>query len=190
MYVNRIPFVTIIIPNIKFTTVEAIENIIKAQLLQSIKNVLPICTQQGLQVDNALLNGELVPLRTDLLTLGINPNFSTHNDNVHKIEQQHRVIKERAGVCRHALPFKVLPGLILVEMKNYCELWLNMFPPKGRIRSVSPRNLMTGIKLDYKKHCQLHFGSYVQVHKEVTPTNSPTARTIREISLGSASNLQ
>ena len=40
--------------------------------MQSIKNVLPIYTQQGLQVDNALLDGEFVPLCTDLLTLVIN----------------------------------------------------------------------------------------------------------------------
>ena len=79
MYVNRIPFVNKFSRNIKFTTVEAIQNRTKAQLVQSIKNVLPIYTQQGLQVDNSLLDGEFVLLRTDLLTLGINPNFATRN---------------------------------------------------------------------------------------------------------------
>ena len=49
---------------------------------------------------------------------------------------------------------------------------------------------MTGIKLDYKKHCQLIFGSYVQVHKEPTPTNSPAARTIGAITLGPTGNLK
>ena len=34
MYVNRIPFVTTISRNIKFTTVEAIQNITKDQLVQ------------------------------------------------------------------------------------------------------------------------------------------------------------
>ena len=133
--------------------------------MQSIQNVLTIYTQRGLQVDNALLDGEFVPLCTDLLTLGINPNFATHNEDVPKIERQHRVIKERAWACRHSLPFKVLPRLMLVEMANNCALWINMFPPKGGIGSVSPRTLITGIKLDYKKHCQLPFGSYVQLHK-------------------------
>ena len=69
MYVNRIPFVTTISRNIKFTTVEAIQNRTKAQLVQYINNVLPIYTQRGLQIENALLNGEFVPLCTDLLTL-------------------------------------------------------------------------------------------------------------------------
>ena len=44
MYVNIIPFVTKISSNIKFTTVKAIQNRTKAQLVQSIKNVLPIYT--------------------------------------------------------------------------------------------------------------------------------------------------
>ena len=143
-----------------------------------------------LQVDNALLNGEFVPLCTDLLTLGINPNFATRNEHVPKIERQHRVIKERARACRHSLPFKVLPRLMLVEMVNNCALWLNMFPPKGVIGSVSPRTLITGIKLDYKKHCQLPFGSYVQVHEEPTPNNSPASRTIEASTMGHTGNLQ
>ena len=114
MYVNRIPFVTTISRNIKFTTVEAIQNITKAQLAQLIKNVLPTYTQRGLQVDNVLLDGEFVPLCTDLLTLGINPNFATRNEDMPKIERQHRAIKECARACRHALPFKVLPRIMLV----------------------------------------------------------------------------
>ena len=79
---------------------------------------------------------------------------------------------------------------MLVEMANNCALLINMFPPKGGIGSVSSRTLMTGIKLDYKKHCQLNFGSYVQVHEEPTPTNLPAARTIGEITLGPTGNLQ
>ena len=93
MYVNIIPLVTTISCNIKFTTVKAIQNRTKYQLVQLIKNVLPIYTQRGLQVDNALLNGEFVPLRTDLLTLGINPNFAIQNEHLPKIERHHRVIK-------------------------------------------------------------------------------------------------
>ena len=119
--------------NIKFTTVEAIQNRTKAQLVQSIKYVLPIYTQQGLQVDNAILGCEFVPLCTDLLTPGINPNFDTRNEHVPEIKWQHRVIKERAQVFLHSLPFKVLPRLMLVEMVNNCALWLNIFPPKGGI---------------------------------------------------------
>ena len=65
-----------------------------------------------------------------------------------------------------------------------------MFPAKGGISNVIPRTLMTGIKLDYSKHCHLPFGSYVQVHDEPSPTNSPSARTVGAITLGPTGNLQ
>ena len=65
-----------------------------------------------------------------------------------------------------------------------------MFPAKGGISNVSPRTLMTRIKLDYSKHFRLPFGSYVQVHDVPSPTNSPIARTVGAITLGQTGNLQ
>ena len=107
-----------------------------------------------------------------------------------EIERQHCVIKERTHACRHTLPFEVLPRLLIVEMINNCAFWLNMFPAKGGDTNVSLSTLMTGVKLDYVKHCRLPFGSYVQVHDEPIPTNSPTTRKIRAITLGPNGNLQ
>ena len=49
---------------------------------------------------------------------------------------------------------------------------------------------MAGIKLDYSKKCRLLFGSYVQVHDEPSPINSPTARTVGAITLGPTGNIQ
>ena len=131
-----------------------------------------------------------MPLLTDLLNMGISFNFATRNEHVPEIERQHRVIKERAHACRHTLPFEVLPRLLLVEMVNNCALWLNMFPAKGGVTNFSPSTLMTGVKLDYVKHCRLPFGSYVQVHDDTSPKNSPTARTIGAITIVPTGNLQ
>ena len=130
-----------------------------------------IYTQHGFKVNHALLDGEFLPLRTDLLNMGIVANFATRNDHVPEIERQYRVIKEQARACRSTLPFEVLPRLLVVEMVNNCALWINMFPEKGGISNVSPRTLMTRIKLDYNKHFRLPFGSYVQVHNEPNPKN-------------------
>ena len=49
---------------------------------------------------------------------------------------------------------------------------------------------MTVIKLDYSKHCRFPFGSYFQVHDEPSRTNSPTARTVGEITLSPTGNLK
>ena len=70
---------------------------------ECINNVVTIYTQRGFKVDNALLDGEFVPLRTDLLNMGILANFATRNEHVPEIERQHRFIKERARACRSTL---------------------------------------------------------------------------------------
>ena len=40
----------------------------------------------------------------------------------------------------------------------------------------SPCEIITGMKMDFKKHCQLNFGEYVEVHDESTPTNRMKSR--------------
>ena len=75
MFVNKIPFVTTISQHIKFTTVEAIQKSKKSQPSEFIKNVIAIYTQRGFKVEHALLDGEFVPLRTELLNMVIHANF-------------------------------------------------------------------------------------------------------------------
>ena len=145
MFVNKIPFITIISRHIKFATVETNQKRKKLHLSESIKNVIAIYTQRGFKVEHALLDQEFVRLRTELLNMGVHANFATRNKHVPEIERQHRVIKERALACRSTLPFVVLPKLLLIKMANNYALCINMFPPRGGISNVSPRTLMTVI---------------------------------------------
>ena len=54
----------------------------------------------------------------------------------------------------------------------------------------SPRTIMTGRKLNHKKHFRLPFGDYVQVHEQEEPRNSNKERTMGAICLGPMDNLQ
>ena len=68
---------------------------------------------------------------------------------------------------------------------------LNFFPTKGGISdTLSPKTIMSGETLDYKKHLSLQVGQYCQVHKEDTLCNSQSPRTKGAISLGPSGNLQ
>jgi hypothetical protein len=69
---------------------------------------------------------------------------------------------------------------------------LNYFPTKGGMSdTLSPKIIMSGENLDYKKHLSLQVGQYVQVHEEANPRNSQMPRTQGAISLGPRSgNLQ
>ena len=80
---------------------------------------------------------------------------------------------------------------MITEMIYNCVLWINAFPPKGGVSaSISPRTLLTGVKLDYNCHCKLAFGAYAQVHGENLPKKSQQARTLGAICLGPSGNLQ
>jgi len=67
--------------------------------------------------------------------------------------------------------------------------WLNMFPHKDGVHAtISPRTLVTGLSIDYNKHCKLPFGTYVQVHEEGDSSLRP--RTSGAIALRPTGNEQ
>jgi hypothetical protein len=190
-FVNRVPFFATISDHIKFTTAEYIANRKLKQLFQASKNVQAVYAARGFQLKSMLMDGEFVPLKHELATIGIVLNTTAANEHVPKIERQIRVIKERVRATRHSLPFKMIPLIMLIELIYSTILWINAFPPKGGVSTnLSPRNIITGIQFDYHKHCKLQFGSYVQAHQEPSPTNTQAARTVGAICLGPTGNIQ
>jgi hypothetical protein len=68
---------------------------------------------------------------------------------------------------------------------------LNFFPTTGGVYdTLSPKTIMSGETLDYKKHLSLQLGQYCQVHEEDNHRNSQIVRTKGAISLGPSGNLQ
>ena len=53
---------------------------------------------------------------------------------------------------------------------------------------LSPREIITGSGIDFHKHCQLEFGSYVQTHED--HDNTMATRTIGAIALRPTGNSQ
>ena len=65
-----------------------------------------------------------------------------------------------------------------IELATQVVMFLNAFPPKSvRSKTYSPRTIMTGKSLDWKKSCKIHFGDYAQVHKNRNMTNMLEERT-------------
>jgi hypothetical protein len=74
-------------------------------------------------------------------------------------------------------------------MVSTCNFWLNIFPPKDGIsRNTNPRELITGVKIEYNKHIQAEFGEYVQVHEE--HDNTMHTRTTGAIATKPTGNAQ
>jgi hypothetical protein len=96
-------------------------------------------------------------------------NLASPNKHVPKIEWQIRVVKERSRAAHHSLPFQRIPKLLMIHIVLNAVKMLNFFPIKGGISdTLSPKTIMSGETLNYKKHLGLQVGQYCQVHEEDT----------------------
>jgi hypothetical protein len=84
----------------KFTTAEHIANRKIISLVQAPKHVQAVYVARGFHVKSILMDGEFLPLKYDLSSVGIILNTSAANEHVPKIERQIRVIKECVRATR------------------------------------------------------------------------------------------
>ena len=189
MYVNRVPLLVTLSRNVKFGTVEAIMGRKQATILKSITHVATLYRKAGFKVTTALMDGEFVPLRGGLAEIGITLNETSRDEHVGDIERYIRTIKERMRSIYNTLPFHKVPARLVIEMAKTAVFWLNSFPvSKGASRDLSPRTILTGQKVDYKRHCRFQFGEYTQTHEE--HNNSMNPRTVGTLALRPVGNGQ
>ena len=60
----------------------------------------------------------------------------------------------------------------------------------GILATISPRAIMTGKTLNYKRHLAIPFGQYCQIHEEEIPCNGTRPRTRGYICVGPRGNKQ
>ena len=189
LYVNKLPFIATISRYIRFGTVEFLRNQKTTTLTEHVKQVNRLYRQRGFRPVYALMDGQFEPLRGDLADLGIQLNTVSNNEHVPEIERQIRTLKERTRAIYCTLPFRKMPHRLIIEMLYAANYWLNMFPRKGGIsKTMSPRTLLTGLTMNYNRHCRLEFGEYVQTHEE--HDNSLNPRTIGALALRPTGNVQ
>ena len=89
----------------------------------------------------------------------------------------------------NTMPFHKVPARLVIEMAKTAVFWLNAFPvSRGASRDLSPRTILTGQKVDYKRHCRFQFGEYTQTHEE--HNNSMNPRTVGALALRPVGNGQ
>jgi hypothetical protein len=104
-------------------------------------------------------------------------------------ERRIRTLNDRCRCIENTLPFKKLPGMLVVQMVSTTNFWLNVYPLKdGVSRNINPRELIAGTKVDYNKHIRAEFGEYVQVHED--HDNTMETRTTGAIATKPTGNAQ
>ena len=189
MKVNKIPFFVSISHGIKFGTVELLTNQKMDTITRAIKNIQGLYRKRGFIIEFMLMDGEFEPLRGVLAEMGITMNTTSREEHVPVAERRIRTLKERVRGIYNTLPFTKLPVQMVVQMVYFSNFWLNVFPPtEGVSQDYSPRELITGVAIDYLKHCTLEYGAYAQVHEE--HNNSMAARTVGAIAMRPTGNVQ
>ena len=89
------------------------------------------------------------------------------------------------------LPFKFLHKTIIVHLVYCAVLWMNAGPAEtGISEHYSPREIVTQIKMNYKKMCCAAFGDYIEASEDAIITNTMRPQTHPCIALGPSNNLQ
>ena len=190
-FVNSIPFLLTLGKRIKFMTLENVPDRKAITLLRGLHAVRQIYLERGHTVSTMFMDNEFTPLANDMKGVQINLNTTAAREHVPEIERQIRVVKERARSVYNTLPFAHVPSAVIVELMRQCVMWLNAFPvASGVSDTISPRTIMTGTTLDYKKHCRLEFGSYCETHEHPDKTNDMDPRSLPSLNLGPTGNLQ
>ena len=102
--------------------------------------------------------------------MNIEMNYTNAQDHVPEAERNIRTIKERVRTAFHHLPYKRIPKIMIQYFVIETTRKLNLFPVKrGVLPYYSPHVIMTQTPLEYKKHCAIPFGRYVQAIHESNP---------------------
>jgi hypothetical protein len=176
-FVNKIPFFMTISRNLCFLTVNHLADRKPETIFAAYKTVHAMYLHRGFRIKHVNLDGIFGPIQALIQELGTRANLASANEHVPEAEQHFGL------VC---------PSLLMViHMVFQCTRLLNYFPTKGGISdTISPRTLLLGETLDYKKQFRLSIGDYCQVHENDTPRNSQLPRTQGAICLGPSGNTQ
>ena len=116
-------------------------------------------------------------------------NTTAAREHVGEIEREIRQVKKRTRCTTSDFPFEHIPTMVLVyTVYNVC-LWLNAFPIRSGITGdFSPRELVTGLTVNFHKHCRFDVGAYVEASEDAMITNTNSDRTHPCIYLGPSVN--
>ena len=188
---NKIPFFLTYSRKICFTSVNHLADRKVKTILQAFNEIHQLYLNRGFRITDVLVDGEFAPLQALIHEIpgGTRVNLTSANEHVPDIERRIRVVKEGCRAIRHGLPFNKIPNLLMVYIVFHVVNLLNHFPTKGGISdTISPRTIMAGETLNYKKHLRLQIGQYCQVHEEHTPRSGQLPRTKAAICLAPSGN--
>ena len=141
-------------------------------------------------INTVLMDQEFNKIVDEVPKLEINT--TTARENMGEIDCAIRTVKERSRAVVSYQPYTILTKHIVIHLVYFSVLWLNNKPNQLGISQVhSPREIFTGRKIYWAKHCQAGFCDFVQASYDRDVTNGVSyMRTYNGIYLGPLGNRQ
>ena len=121
----------------------------------------------------------------------IEVNTTAAREHVPEIERHISLIKERVRCTTRDFPFNTIPRMVFIHVVYTCVMWINAITRKaGAVQGISPRELVTGRTVNYKRDCRSCIGGYAKASTDTIVTNDNMPRTYSCIALGPPGNRQ
>ncbi|OEU19808.1 hypothetical protein FRACYDRAFT_235871 [Fragilariopsis cylindrus CCMP1102] len=188
MFVRGFRFLVSVSEHIVFGTVNYLPNAKIVTIASSFERICNLYKTRGFRVTIAMMDGQFEPLQ-GRMPKGVLLQVISADVHVGLIERYIRTTKERTRCVICVLPYKHYPFVMVQEIVAGAVFWLNVFPPKSGVsKTFGPRAIILGTHIDYKRHCMMECGQYVETHE--TTNNSMNERTCPAIFLRTNGNEQ
>lgn len=192
MFIDGQPYLLTISQPLDMRMVVKISTRDKQEIGESLMKIINVYRSRGFTIDQVLCDNEkgVLASKNLLYAEGVTLNTASAGQHVPIVERAIRQIKERMRAILSILPF-TLPSQLMSYLVDYVVMNINIFPKTTSLNKISPRELFTGRKLNYKRDMRISFGDYAQVSiPNITSNDVRQPRTEGAIALTSTGNLQ
>ena len=179
MFVNNMCFLTAIDKLIRYRSAVRIEKRIMEHYYNAIDAIVRQYNKANFIVEFIACDPEFKPIFEPIEDgMGITMDYCAAKEHVPEAERNNQTIKDRSRVAYYRLPYRNIPKIMIQTMVLESTRKINLFPAKGGVSAYySPSMIMNHEVLNYKRHFEVPFGSYVQGHIQPQKTNTMVART-------------
>jgi hypothetical protein len=169
-FVNKIPFFLTLSRKICSTAVNHLADRTVPHIFKAFKEMYQYYLHRGFDIKTVHADGEFAPLKPliESMTGGHMVNLASANEHVPEIKRRIRVLKEQCWATRHSLLYKRIPKLMTIHIVLNVVKLLNFFPTKGCVfDNLSPKTIMSGETLDFKKNLSLQIVSIAKFMRKI-----------------------
>jgi hypothetical protein len=191
LFVSGQPYVLTLMQPMHYLFVAPTKSKSAPDLLGVIVKQMRSARARGIQITMLRCDREsaVVAIEADLNAEGVTLNTTAEGGAVPAVERCVRQIKERLRGVINTLPFDIGRGALLSGAVINVVQIINMVPTATSPLRISPREQLTGRKLNAARDVPMAFGQYCQCSHMKTD-NSMDPRTISGVYMYSAGNLE